>query len=290
MARIGTLTALVVVALAALAASASAASPDVQAMNLQAADVPGAKVAKQHSVKEKGYVAAHSRSFVFSGANSGHLVVLESETALASSATTPTKDVAGLEKPFHSPAARKAIIASLAQGARVKAKLVTLGRPRKVAGFDQGFEVAVSTPFKGRRIYENFVFLRLDRVLVLMDEVGVRPISAAVTGRYAALIAGHIGTELSPIDVSPPTATGTAQQGQTLTAAPGTWTAADAAFTYQWQHCDGAGANCVDVPGATAQTYAVTPADVGTTLHVVVKATNRFGSATAPSGATAVVT
>jgi hypothetical protein len=75
-----------------------------------------------------------------------------------------------------------------------------------------------------------------------------------------------------------------------LTAAPGTWTAADAAFTYQWQHCDGAGANCVDVPGATAQTYAVTPADVGTTLHVVVKATNRFGSATAPSGATAVVT
>ena len=43
-------------------------------------------------------------------------------------------------------------------------------------------------------------------------------------------------------------------------------------------------------PARPAATYVVTPADVGKTVHVVVKATNRFGTATAPSAASAVVT
>ena len=71
---------------------------------------------------------------------------------------------------------------------------------------------------------------------------------------------------------------------------PGTWTAPDAVFTYQWQHCDAAGAACVDLAGATASTYAVTTADVGATLKVVVKAQNRFGEPTGTSAQTAVVT
>jgi hypothetical protein len=123
-----------------------------------------------------------------------------------------------------------------------------------------------------------------------MIEAGRGPIGPGVTAKYAGAVASHIATELSPVDVSVPTVTGTAQQGQTLTATPGSWTATDATFAYQWQHCDSAGANCGDVAGATAQTYAVTPTDVGTTLHVVVKATNRFGSASAPSPPSAVVT
>lgn len=163
-----------------------------------------------------------------------------------------------------------------------------VGTLRKVAGYDQSFEVPVSLPVKGIRVYESLVYLRLDRVAVFMLEVGLRPIGAVVTATYASAIAGDIGTELAPIMVTPPTAAGTAQQGQTLTA--GTWTAPDATFGYQWQRCDAAGANCLDIPGATTQTYAVTAADAGTTFHVVVTATNRFGSAPATSAQTAVVT
>jgi hypothetical protein len=39
---------------------------------------------------------------------------------------------------------------------------------------------------------------------------------------------------------------------------------------YQWQRCDAAGANCVNVAGATDQNYTVVDADSGSTLRVVV--------------------
>jgi len=291
MARTWSKALIVLVAALALVAGASAASPDVAAMNLQAADVPGAKVVSQRALKEKGYLAAYDRNFGFSAPNGGsRLVALEAETMLASSAAVAASDVAIAEKGFRSTVGRKLIIATVASEAKVKPKAVMIGALRKVAGYDQGFEVPVSVAVKGGRVYENLIYLRLDRVAVFMLEVGLRPIKAADTGKYATAIAGHIGTELAPINVSPPTVTGTAQQGQTVAAAPGTWSAADAAFSYQWQHCDPAGANCVDVAGATGPTYAVTTADVGFTLQVVVKAQNRFGAPTATSAQTAVVT
>jgi hypothetical protein len=290
MGRIYVKAAIVLVAALALVAGASAASPNVAAMNLQAADVPGAKVVSQRAVKEMGYSAAYVRTFRFSvPSGSSRLVGVAAETKLAPSASVAASDVSVVEKAFRSTSGRKLFIATIAQGANVKPKAVILGAFRKVAGYDQGFEVPVSVLVKGKRYYENLVYMRLDRVAVFMAEAGLRPITAGATGKFAIAIAGHIGTELAPILVSPPTVTGTAQQGQTLTATPGTWTAPDATFTYQWQHCDAAGANCVDIAGATTQTYAVTPADAGTTLVVVVTASNRFGALPAPSAATLAV-
>jgi hypothetical protein len=275
----------------ALVAGASAASPDVSAMNLQAADVPGAKLVNQRVVNEKGYSAAYERTFAFTSASSGAgLILLDAETKLGATASVAAADVSSAEKPFASSAGRKRLAATIAKSAKVKPKAVTVGALRRVTGYDQGFELPVSFPAKGKRGYENLIFLRLDRVAVTIFEIGLHPIAAAVTAKYATTIAGHIGTELAPIMAAPPTVTGTAVQGQTLTAVPGTWTAPEATFTYQWQHCDAAGANCADVAGATAQTYAVTAADVGATLVVVVKATNRFGTPTALSVATVAVT
>jgi hypothetical protein len=291
MARIGTAALIVLVAGLAFTAGASAVSPDVARMNLQAADVPGAKVANERAVTIKGYTAAHFRSFLFSAPGKGaHLVGLESVVSIGAGPQTATKDVADTEKFFRSSKSRKLFIARTAQVANVKPKAVSLGQPRRIPGYDQGFEVATSVALKGGRIYENVVFVRLDRVFVQMIEEGTRPITLAVTSRYTGAIGRHIATELAPVDISVPTVTGTAQQGQTLTATAGRWTAPDATFTYQWQDCDAAGANCVDVAGATSQTYAVTAGDVGKTVHVVVKATNRFGTASVPSAASAVVT
>jgi hypothetical protein len=280
---------IVLVGVLAVVAGASAASPDVAAMNLQASDVPGAKVVTERAVNEQGYLAAHYRSFAFTSGGSARLISLESETALAANTSKAASDVSASDKAFRSKARRSAFVAAVAKSAKVKLKAVVLGQPRKVAGYDEGFEIATSIAVKGHHVYENLIIVRLDRVLVQVIELAVRPIGVGTTGKYMIAIAGHIGTELAPIAVSAPTVTGTAQQGQTLTATPGTWTAPDATFGYQWQHCDAAGANCVDVPGATIQTYAVTAADVGATLHVVVTATNRFGSAPGTSTQTGVV-
>jgi hypothetical protein len=289
--RIGTTALIVLVAGLAFAAGASAVSPDVAKMNLQAADVPEAKVVNQHAVTEQGYTAAHFRSFVFRAPNkSPRLVGIESVTALADDAAKPSADFASFQKAFGSKSNRRTIVASIAKNANVKPKAVSIGPSRPVAGFDQGLAVTLGVALKGGHVYEAFVFLRLDRVLVEMIASSTHTIGPGVTTRYTSAIAKHIATELSPIGISVPTITGSAQQGQTLTATAGTWTAPDATFAYQWQQCDAAGANCVDVAGATGQSYAVTPADVGKTLHVVVNATNRFGTAAAPSAPSAVVT
>ena len=280
----------VVVAVLALVAGASAASPSSSAMNLRAADVPGAKVISQGAVKEKGYLASYVRNFVFSppSASSG-LVTLDAETRLASSSSVAAADVSLAGNVLRSSTRRKGFIATVAKEAGVKPSSVAVGALRKVAGYDHGLELPVTITVKGRQLYKNHIYLQLDRVFVFMVEFGSRPIKAAVTGKYATAIAGHIETELSPALVSPPTVTGTVQKGRTLSAAPGTWKAANVTFTYQWQRCDGMGANCADVAGATRRTYAVTRPDVGWSLRVVVTAANRFGSPAARSVATRVV-
>ena len=288
----GTCSKVVIVLVVALVlvASASAAAPNVAAMNLQPADMPGAKVSSQGSVKEKGYVAAYGRSFAFAAPyGKSKLIAVEVETQLAASVATATADIGALERLFRSKAGHAALVAQIARSAKVQPKAVVVGALRKVAGYDQGFELPVSVTVKGIRAYENISYLRLDRVVVTLAETGLRGIAAADTSHFATIVAGHIGTELAPIGVSLPTVAGTAQQGQTLSGSPGTWTAPDAVLTYQWQRCDAAGATCVDVAGAATQTYAVAAADVGTTLHVVVTAANRFGVATATSTQTAVV-
>ena len=82
----------------------------------------------------------------------------------------------------------------------------------------------------------------------------------------------------APVNTSAPTVSGTAKVGDDLTADPGTWTGfAPVTTTYQWQRCDAAGTNCVDISGATGATYRLTDADEGGTVRVVVTATGPTG-------------
>ena len=93
----------------------------------------------------------------------------------------------------------------------------------------------------------------------------------------------------APASTVLPAISGTAQQGQTLTADNGTWSNSPTGFAYQWQRCDTGGANCADIGGATNSTYTLVAGDVGKTIRVVVTATNAFGSTSATSSQTAVV-
>lgn len=97
--------------------------------------------------------------------------------------------------------------------------------------------------------------------------------------------------QYAPANTVAPTISGTAQEGSTLTANPGTWTGDQPiVFTFQWTRCNAGGNNCVAIPSATTQTYTVAAADVGNTLRVNVTGRNSQGSSTATSAQTAVVT
>lgn len=94
----------------------------------------------------------------------------------------------------------------------------------------------------------------------------------------------------APRNTVRPTISGTARQGEMLTADPGTWSGTQPiTFTFQWRRCDTNGGNCSNIIGATAKTYTLTSADVGNRLRVRVRASNDAGSSTATSLATAVV-
>ena len=94
---------------------------------------------------------------------------------------------------------------------------------------------------------------------------------------------------IPPANTAPPTITGTAAVGQTLTASTGTWSGTQPiAYTFQWQRCDPSG-TCTDIGGAMSSQYTVADADAGFRLLVRVTATNSGGSSSAASQMTATV-
>ena len=101
---------------------------------------------------------------------------------------------------------------------------------------------------------------------------------------------GGAASGSAPTNASPPTISGTATHGQTLTVSSGAWTGSTPINRrYQWRRCDSAGANCIDIAAATAPTYTLTAADVGRTVRVRETATNAYGARSVDSAATAVV-
>ena len=93
----------------------------------------------------------------------------------------------------------------------------------------------------------------------------------------------------APSNQSPPSISGKAQEGQTLTTSTGTWTNSPTSYTYQWRRCDAEGKACVTIAGATSAVRNVSSSDVGWTLRIVVAATNAAGTSYARSEPTAVV-
>jgi hypothetical protein len=93
----------------------------------------------------------------------------------------------------------------------------------------------------------------------------------------------------APVNTTRPSISGSAVEGNTLTASNGSWNGATATYAYQWQRCDATGAGCHVISDATSQTYSATSLDVGNTLRVVVTATNSSGSGASISHQSAVI-
>ncbi len=87
-----------------------------------------------------------------------------------------------------------------------------------------------------------------------------------------------------------PAISGSATEGQVLTAGHGYWTNSPTSYSYQWQRCNSGGTACQPISGATTQGYTATTADVGSTIRVQETAANSEGASTpAFSEPTAVV-
>ena len=98
-------------------------------------------------------------------------------------------------------------------------------------------------------------------------------------------------TGLLPKNTALPSVSGLLQEGGLLSVASGTWTGTQPiTYTYQWQLCNSAGQSCSNITGATGETLSLSPADIGSTLQVIVKATNATGSTTATTPITGLIT
>ncbi len=92
-----------------------------------------------------------------------------------------------------------------------------------------------------------------------------------------------------PANSAPPTISGSALVGSTLTAATGSWVGDQPiTFSYKWLRCDGDG-NACKATGKTAKTYKVVQEDVKRRLRVQIVAKNSRGSGDAFSTPTDVV-
>lgn len=94
---------------------------------------------------------------------------------------------------------------------------------------------------------------------------------------------------LLPANISLPVVSGTAAEGETLTASSGSWTNSPTSYAYQWQRCNSQGGSCGGIAGATSASYSLGSADLGATVRVIVTATNAAGSRQAASAVTSVV-
>lgn len=100
---------------------------------------------------------------------------------------------------------------------------------------------------------------------------------------------GNAAPQAEPRNTSPPTVSGTAEEGQRLTGRRGEWSGNPTDFNFNWTRCDRNGGSCANISGATGGTYRLTSADVGNTIRFKVEAVNADGRANASSVPTAVV-
>lgn len=93
---------------------------------------------------------------------------------------------------------------------------------------------------------------------------------------------GH-GRRQPPVNVTLPVISGTIVQGQQLSVNTGTWLNSPTSYSYQWRRAGAA------IGGATANTYTLVSADVGTIIGVTVTARNSAGSASVTVSETDVI-
>jgi len=99
-----------------------------------------------------------------------------------------------------------------------------------------------------------------------------------------------IGSATGPANTVKPAVSGSPVVGETLRVTNGSWTPAPSSYTRQWQRCSTDVTGCLNISGATGQTYGVRSVDVGHRLRALVAAHSSGGATTVEANASATVT
>jgi hypothetical protein len=107
--------------------------------------------------------------------------------------------------------------------------------------------------------------------------------ATAAFGGGGAVAAAPVA--VAPADSAAPTIEGVPVAGQTLTELHGSWSGSPTSYAYGWYRCDARQTSCAPIPGASGETYTLTPADVNATIVVAEVAANAVGPGTAVTSA-----
>jgi hypothetical protein len=130
-----------------------------------------------------------------------------------------------------------------------------------------------------------------ERWMVFGTLVGSAATLALLVILGAGAGAGVAASTAAPQNTSPPTITGTAQEGQKLVGHRGQWSGSPTDYNDFWVRCDKDGGSCANISGAHNRNgYLLKGVDVGNTIRFKVQAKNADGSTFASSVPTAVVT
>ncbi len=140
------------------------------------------------------------------------------------------------------------------------------------AGYSLGFDGATIVAGSRGNSQGEWVFTN---AATGRTTTGRTPTGTTPTERAAS----RISQAAPPVNIVPPSISGTAKAGETLTCAHGTWTNSPTAYAYQWSY-DG-----TPISGATGSTYVVAAIDEGLHLTCTVTASNARGAGTPATSA-----
>jgi hypothetical protein len=277
----------------AAAVAAWAASPpegpQLEAMALATTDFArGASVLREGFQPASPPVVARFVRVFHSGArlNGQRLLGAASYVTLVDSDGLAVVGYNSLINDLRTAAGRRGIAADIRRnvatstGGAVKVKTVTFGRVIRFDAAQGAFRVTIKLHTNRGVIELGLVGIVLDRAIGLVELDGYprKHVSSSTALVAARKLTQHFQVAFQIRSVVPPTITGTPQLGATLTADRGRWAGGPSSFTYQWNHCDAAGANCAPIAGAVAPTYVPGTADAGMRITVTVTATNSVSS------------
>ena len=127
--------------------------------------------------------------------------------------------------------------------------------------------------------------MKLAVLPVVVASVAAIAVAGLMTGSGVAAAA------VAPENTSPPTISGTPQEGQKLVGHRGQWNGSPTDYNDFWVRCDNDGGSCANISGANNRNgYVLKGVDVGNTIRFKVQAKNADGSSSASSVPTAIIT
>jgi hypothetical protein len=282
---------------AADVAASPPGAPALDVMAVSAADLePGASVQRQGYTNQPDFTLYYRREFK-PGASLGRskLLVLDSEVGMVETPDEASVAAASIETVLRSKKGRLALARAAVEdaGLSLTGMRVSSTGVRELAVRDAAFMFPLTVQLPHRvRVSVVLELVRVDRVtevLYLVGQVNTRVVGAEAV-HLLKVVANRMVAGLVPSSVTLPSIVGIPQVGLSVTADPGSWTNTPSSFAVQWLRCDGTGAGCAPIDGATSAGYVPVATDAGSTLEVSVIASNAVGSSRpALSPASAVV-